>query len=125
MSQKIGSLNRSLSCSTNFQCQSSRISLLDLTPSLLPTFSSNSPRMNSDEPTQIILDTLSIFNNSDLETSDEFLDSEPSPSIFSKPPFQSLTSQLPNESSPAPPPKLMPLLFFPRCPATNLTQPAP
>ena len=32
--------------------------------------------------------TISQFNNSDIETPDEFANSEPSPSTFSQPPFQ-------------------------------------
>ena len=72
------------------------------TSSPLPVFSTNSPRTDSDDSTQTDLNKISNFNNSDVKTSDEFLHSELSPSTFSKPPFQQLTSQLPNESSPAP-----------------------
>ena len=38
--------------------------------------------------------TISQFNNSDLETPDKFDNSEPSPSTFSQPPFQPLHSQI-------------------------------
>ena len=76
--------------------------LSDLTSSPLPVFWTNSPRTDSDDSTQTDLNKISNFNNSDVKTSDEFLHSELSPSTFWKPPFQQLTSQLPNESSPAP-----------------------
>ena len=57
--------------------------------------------MNSDTNSDItIYTTISQFNNSDIETPDEFADSEPSPSThtptssttFSKPPFQPIQS---------------------------------
>ena len=38
--------------------------------------------------------TFSQFNNSNIETPDEFDNSEASPSIFSQPPFKTLHSQL-------------------------------
>ena len=37
---------------------------------------------------------ISQFNNSDIETSDELAESEPSPSTFSQPPFQPLHSRI-------------------------------
>ena len=42
--------------------------LSDLTYSLLPSFSSNSPRMGSDDSTQTVFNTISNFNKSDVET---------------------------------------------------------
>ena len=62
--------------------------------------------LNSDANSDIsVFHTVSQFNNSDVETPDEFADSEPSPSTyiqttssnFSKPPFQPIQShnQLP------------------------------
>ena len=41
-----------------------------------------------------VYNTISQFNNSDIETLDEIAISEPSPSIFSQPPFQPLHSQV-------------------------------
>ena len=41
-----------------------------------------------------VYNTFSQFNNSDLETPDNFDNSEPCPSTFSKPIFQPLYSQL-------------------------------
>ena len=48
--------------------------------------------------------TVSQFNNSDIETPDEFANSEPSQSTFSQPTFQPLRSQLTFEppSTPSP-----------------------
>ena len=59
-------------------------------------FSSKSPRMDSN---QTVFNTISNFNNSDVEAPDEFLDSEASPTNFSQPPFQPIVSPLPNETS--------------------------
>ena len=56
----------------------SRISISDLTSTPLPSSSSNSPRMDSDGSIESDFNTISNFNNSDVETLDEFLDSEPS-----------------------------------------------
>ena len=45
--------------------------------------------MDSDNTsTNTVFHTISQFNNSDIETSDELADSEPSPSTFSQPPFR-------------------------------------
>ena len=60
--------------------------------------------MNSDTTTDIsVYHTISQFNNSDVETPDEFADYEPSPSthnqtnssVFSKPPFQPIQTSHP------------------------------
>ena len=102
MSRQIGSLNRSLSFPSNLQLHCSRISLSKLTSFPLPSFSPNSPRMNSDDSTQTTFKARSNFDISDIETSDELPDSEPSPTSFSQPPFQPIASQLPDETSPSP-----------------------
>ena len=102
MIPQIGGLKHSLSYPSNLQLHCSRISLSDLTSAPLSTFSTNSPRTESDDSTQTIFNPTSNFNNSDVETLDEFLDSDPSPSFFSFSSFQPLASQLPNESSTAP-----------------------
>ena len=49
-----------------------------------------------------VYNTISQFNNSDIETPDKFANSEPSPSTFSQPPFQSIHSQVKIEP-PSPP----------------------
>ena len=46
--------------------------------------------------------TISLFNNSDIETPDEFAIYEPSPSQFSQPPFQPIHSQVKIEPSSPP-----------------------
>ena len=59
--------------------------------------------MDSDDTsTNTVYHTISQFNNSDIETPDEFADSEPSPSTFSQPPFQPLQSQITNEAPSTP-----------------------
>ena len=45
-----------------------------------------------------VYNTISQFNNSDIETPDKFANSEPSPSTFSQPPFQPIHSQVEIES---------------------------
>ena len=58
--------------------------------------------MDSDDTsTNTVFHTISQFNNSDNETTDEFAVSEPSPSTFSQPPFQPLHTQTPDEPSSA------------------------
>ena len=51
-----------------------------------------------------VYNTISQFNNSDIETPDEFAKSEPSPSTFSQPPFQLIHSQIKIEPSSPPSP---------------------
>ena len=67
--------------------------------------------MDSDANSDItVFHTFSQFENSDLETPDEFADSQPSPSTFSqpipstfsKPPFQSIHSETQYASSSTP-----------------------
>ena len=52
--------------------------------------------------TTTVYNTISQNKNSDIESPDEFADSEPSPSTFSQPPFQHLRTQTSNEPSSAP-----------------------
>ena len=55
--------------------------------------------MDSDANSHItVLHTISQFDNSDLETPGKLANSEPSPSTFSQPPFQSIHSQAKSES---------------------------
>ena len=59
--------------------------------------------MDSDDTsTNTVFHTISQFNNSDIETPDEFADSEPNPSTFCQPLFQPLHTQIPDEPSSAP-----------------------
>ena len=41
-----------------------------------------------------VYNTISQFDNSEIETPDEFAKSKPSPSAFSQPPFQPIHSQV-------------------------------
>ena len=86
MSRQFKSLNLSLSYPSNFQRQSFRISLSDLTSSTLLSFTTSSPRMDSDYSPNTVFKTISQFNNSDFDTTVEFQNSEPNPSTFSQPP---------------------------------------
>ena len=111
MSRQLGSLHRSNSHPANLQ-----------TPiPIIPLFAFPSPNFpiinislstNSDTNSDIsVLYTISQLNNPNVETPDEFADSEPSPSddnytnssVFSKPPFQPIPSNhyLPSVSTPS------------------------
>ena len=101
MSRQVGSLHRSNSHPANLQNPLPIIALFAFPAPDSPQANTSSG-MNSDTNSDItIYTTISEFNNSDIETPDEFADSEPSPSthtptsstIFSKPPFQSLQTQ--------------------------------
>ena len=54
-----------------------------------------------------VYNTISQFNNSDIETPAEFANSEPSPPTFSQPPFQPIHSQ--DNTEPLSPPS--PILY--------------
>ena len=101
MSRPVGSLHRSNSNPANLQNPLPIIPLFAFLPPDSPQTNTSSG-MNSDTNSDItIYTTISKFNNSDLETPDEFADSEPSPSIhtptssttFSKPPFRPIQPQ--------------------------------
>ena len=96
MSRQLGSLHRSNSHPTNLNTPITIIPLFAFPP---PDFLTNNitSGMNSDTNSHIsVLYSISQLNNPNIETSDEFADSEPSPSnnfqtnssVFSKPPFQ-------------------------------------
>ena len=92
MSRQIGSLHRSISHPVNLQNNLPIIPHFAFPPpqSPHPNFS---PSMESDTiPNTTVYNTISQFNNSDIETPDEFARAEPSPSTFSRPPFQPLHS---------------------------------
>ena len=111
MSRKIGSLHRSNSHPANLRTQIPVIPLFVFPPPDSPITEIPSS-MNSDTNSDIsIFHTISQFNNSNVETPDEFADSEPSPSthtqtnssVFSKPPFQPIQTShpLPSFSTPS------------------------
>ena len=100
MSRQLGSLHRSNSHPANLQTQ---IQIIPLFAFPLPDFPiiNISSSTNSDTNSDIsVFQTISQFNNANVETPDEFADSEPSPSThtqdnssaFSNPPFQPLPS---------------------------------
>ena len=104
MSRQIGSLYRSNSHPANLQTQISIIPLFTFPPPDSSVINIPSS-MNSDTTSDIsVFHTISQFNNSDVETPDEFADSEPSPSThtqtnssaFSKPPFRPIQTGHPS-----------------------------
>ena len=96
MSRQIGSLNRSLSYPSNLQRHSLYVSVSDITPSPVPSYTNHSSHMDSDDnSTRTALHTISQFDNSDIETPDEFQNSEPSPSTLSQTPSVHSTPQFP------------------------------
>ena len=111
MSRQLGSLHRSNSHPANLQTQIPIIPLFAFPPPDYPINnipSSTNSNTNSDIS---VFHTISQFNNSNVETPEEFADSEPSPSthtqtnssVFSKPPFQPIPSShvLPSVSTPS------------------------
>ena len=115
MSRQIGSLHRSNSHPANLQNPITIIPLFAFPPPDSPQTDTSSG-MNSDTNSGItVFQTISQFNNSDIETPDEFADSEPSPSTytqtnsstFSKPPFRLVQPQN-RSTSPSTPSQVTP-----------------
>ena len=105
MSRQLGSLHRSNSHPTNLTTPIPIIPLFAFPPPDFPS-SNVTSGMNSDTNSHIsVLYSISQLNNPNIETPDEFADSEPSPSNnfhtnplnFSQPPFQPI---LPNNPDP-------------------------
>ena len=110
LSRRIESLHRSISHLANLQNSIPIIPLFDFLPPDSPHINTSSD-MDSDANSDI---TVFQFENTDLETPDEFADSKPSPSTFSQP-SSSAFSQPPSEPS-TPKPKVnppLPLSCFP------------
>ena len=109
MSRQLGSLHRSNSHPTNLTSPIPIIPLFAFPP---PDFLSSNVTsgMNSDTNSHIsVLYSISQLNNPNIETPDEFADSEPSPSNnfhnpsnFSQPPFQPVLSNNPDPITPTP-----------------------
>ena len=94
MSRQIGSLHRSVSHPANLQNNIPIIPLFAF-PQPQSPHPKTSPSMESDTNSNAaVYNTISQFKNSDIETHDEFANSEPSPSTFSQPLFQPLHSQI-------------------------------
>ena len=111
MSRQIGALHRSNSHPANLQTPIPIIPLFVFPAPESPVIKIPSST-NSDTNSDIsVFHTISQFNNSDVETPDEFVNSEPSPSThsqthpsaFSKPPFQPIQAShpLPSFSTPS------------------------
>ena len=84
MSRQLGSLHRSNSHPANLQTQIPRIPLFAFPPPDFPIIiipSSTNSDTNSDIS---VFHTISQFNSSNVETPDEFADSEPSPSTHNQ-----------------------------------------
>ena len=110
MSRQLGSLHRSNSHPANLQTPIPIIPLFAFPPHDFPIINIPSST-NSDTNSDIsVLGSISQFYNSNVETPDEFADSEPSPSnytqtnssVFSKPRFQPIPSNHPLLSISAP-----------------------
>ena len=109
MSRKLGSLHRSNSHPTNLTSPIPIIPLFAFPPPDFPS-SNVTSGMNSDTNSHIsVLYSISQLNNPNIETPDEFADSEPSPSNnfhnpsnFSQPPFQPILSNNPDPITPTP-----------------------
>ena len=110
MSRQLGSLHRSNSHPTNLTTPITIIPLFAFPPPDFPT-SNVTSGMNSDTNSHIsVLYSTSQLNNPNIETPDEFADSEPSPSnnfptnpsIFSQPPFQPILPNNPDPSNSTP-----------------------
>ena len=109
MSRQLGSLHRSNSHPTNLTSSIPIIPLFAFPPPDFPP-SNVTSGMNSDTNSHIsVLYSISQLNNPNIETPDEFADSEPSPynnfhnpSNFSQPPFQPILSNNPDPITPTP-----------------------
>ena len=98
MSRQVESLHRSVSHPANLQNPLPIIPLFAF-PSLDLPHVNTSSGMDSDTNSDItVFSTISKFNNSDIETPDEFAISESSPSTFSQPSFRPIHSQYTNDS---------------------------
>ena len=102
MSRQVGSLHGSISYPANLQNPILIIPLFLFPPPESPHVNTSSG-MDSDTNSKIkVFHTIPQLKNSDLETPDEFDNSEPSPSTFSQPPFQPIHYQAINESPSTP-----------------------
>ena len=98
MSRQVGSLHRSVSRPANLHNPIPIIPLFAFPPPESPHVNTSSG-MDSDTNSDItVFNTISQFNNSDIETPDEFAKSEPSPPAFFQPPFQTIHPQPTNNS---------------------------
>ena len=102
MSRQVGSLNRSISHPANLQNNLPIIQFFAFPPPQSPHDTTPSSMESDTNSTTTVYNTISLFNNSDIETPDIFAKSEPTPPTFSQPPFQPILSQVKIER-PSPP----------------------
>ena len=111
MSRQLGSLRHSNSNSANLQTPIPIIPLFAFPPPDFPIINISSSTNSDTNSDFSVLYSISQLNNPNIETPDEFADSEPSPSnnfqtnssVFSKPPFQPIptNNSLPSVSTPS------------------------
>ena len=98
MSRQVGSLQRSIPHPANLRNPIPIIPLFAFPPPESPHVNTSSG-MDSDTNSDVtIFNTISHFNNSDIETPDEFANSEPNPPGFSQSPFRPFHPQSTNNS---------------------------
>ena len=97
MSRQIGALHLSICHPANLQSNLPIIPFFVFPPPQSPYDKTSSSMESDTNSITTLYNTISQFNNSDIETPDEFANSEPSPSQFSQPPFQTIHSQVKNE----------------------------
>ena len=93
MSRQNGSFHHSFSHQANLQNPTPIIPLFALPPPESPHINTSSGTVSDANSDITVFHTISQFNNSDIETPDEFANSEPSPSTFFQPPFRPIHSQ--------------------------------
>ena len=94
MSRQVGSLHPSISYPTNLQNHVPVIPHFAFPPPESPHAKTSSSMASDTNTNTTVYNTISQFINSDIETPDNFANSEPSPSTFSQLPFQPLRSQI-------------------------------
>ena len=108
MSRQVGSLHRSISHPANLHNPIPIIPLFAFPPPESPHITTSSGMVSNANSDITAFHIICQFQSSDLETPDEFANSEPSPSTFSQPPFRPIHSQAQTNSP------LLPLIFSKR-----------
>ena len=93
MSRQVGSLQRSIAHPANYQNNLPIIPLFAFPPPRSPHHNTSSSMESDTNSNTTVYNTISQFNNSDIETPDEIANSEPGSSTFSQPNFQPIHSQ--------------------------------
>ena len=113
MSRQVGSLHRSISHPANLQNNLPIIPFFAFPPPQSCHHNTSSSMESDTNSNTTVYNTISQFNNSEIETPNKFANSEPSPSTFSQPPFQPLHSQVKIEplSPPSPISHVTPIYY--------------